>query len=347
MTKTKKQSQNKKKEKEKGKPSKYSVDEYVERAEHYLANFQPELAIKFLRKALETDKNNTDVMDMLGEILAENGAGDEAKQILTQSISISPNSGHSKYLSLAQLTEFPGNVQLIQKGIEILSSEKAKLEPFASSQNDDLKRVIASICSAYCSIVEIYMSDGCDEPNAESECVRNVEAALKVDPSSVESLCTLASLRLTQTRRDDAKVALARAVEIVNNFPEDDDFYPPFEIRRSLAKILLECEKFEDADDIIDTLLMEKEDNSELWFLSAIACAGQNNPVAAMDCLKQSKKLAEQANLEPEIMEMINEKIEEVSKMPIPEGMDDDEEEEEENGNEGDEDEESEDEMDN
>lgn len=50
------------------------------------------------------------------------------------------------------------------------------------------------------------------EPDAENNCERFVTEALLAVPGSAEALQTLASVRISQTRMDDAKAALERSV---------------------------------------------------------------------------------------------------------------------------------------
>jgi cytochrome c-type biogenesis protein CcmH/NrfG len=52
------------------------------------------------------------------------------------------------------------------------------------------------------------------EPDAEQKCEAYLEQALKIDPNSVEAYQTLASVRLSQQRPDDAKQALEKSIEL-------------------------------------------------------------------------------------------------------------------------------------
>lgn len=55
------------------------------------------------------------------------------------------------------------------------------------------------------------------EPDAEEKCERYVTEALFVVPDSAEALQTLASIRISQNRIDDAKAALERSVGLWKN----------------------------------------------------------------------------------------------------------------------------------
>jgi len=105
----------------------------------------------------------------------------------------------------------------------------------------DLKRYLIEtrkqLCSAYCSIAELYLTDLCDEPDAESCCEKALQSALKLDEIATESseeinnnnamdvdgenqkifppqpdaLQTMANLRLSQSRGQEALVYIMKA----------------------------------------------------------------------------------------------------------------------------------------
>lgn len=113
----------------------------------------------------------------------------------------------------------------------------------------------------------MYLTDLCYEDNAETECESYVDSALKIVDSDgeplVDALQTAASLRLSQSRKDDARKyilraydkmktgceALAKLVGLEENskrtveLTEVDaaDSLPSFEFRSQTAKLLLEC----------------------------------------------------------------------------------------------------------
>jgi tetratricopeptide (TPR) repeat protein len=125
--------------------------------------------------------------------------------------------------------------------------------------------------AAYCAIAELYLTDLCYEDDAEQECETAIQAALKIiDPTDgeplVDSLQTMASLRLSQRRAQEATKfvleayekmrcgcealsalvglqkndeASTQAVELVDVDAANN--LPSFEFRCQSAKILLEC----------------------------------------------------------------------------------------------------------
>ena len=60
------------------------------------------------------------------------------------------------------------------------------------------------------------MSDLCFEDDAEARCEAETQAALQQCPTSIHALQTLASFRLCQQRRKEARAAMKRAVQALS-----------------------------------------------------------------------------------------------------------------------------------
>ena len=92
------------------------------------------------------------------------------------------------------------------------------------------------LCSAHCSIAELYLTDLCDEPDAEVNCEKELESALKLDELSSkyfdtaskskmtdnenelsvlppDALQTMANLRMSQSRPQDALECILKAYD--------------------------------------------------------------------------------------------------------------------------------------
>lgn len=89
------------------------------------------------------------------------------------------------------------------------------------------------LCSAHCSIAELYLTDLCDEPDAEANCEKELESALKLDeissnlhdaasnstmddklsPPPPDALQTMANLRMSQSRPQDALECILKAYD--------------------------------------------------------------------------------------------------------------------------------------
>lgn len=69
-----------------------------------------------------------------------------------------------------------------------------------------------AIASALCHIAEIYLTDLCDEPNAQDMCVEAVERALHHDKDHIHALQTMASICISLQEPDNALGWLERSV---------------------------------------------------------------------------------------------------------------------------------------
>jgi len=163
----------------------------------------------------------------------------------------------SLYLYLGQLssscealTSFQTGVQELRKAVAILdrlcitqpnqSADKMDIDNDDEMSMDQLSRYLdetrRQLCSAHCSIAELYLTDLCDEPDAEANCERELEAALKLDDISFkvysdvpksntqdnenqltvpppDALQTMANLRMSQSRPHDALGCILKAYE--------------------------------------------------------------------------------------------------------------------------------------
>jgi len=134
------------------------------------------------------------------------------------------------------------------------------------------------LCGAYCSVVELYMTDLCFEPDAEEQCEAFLSSALAVDDGTApDAMQTKANLRLSQRRGEEAVHSILEAysrmragceamADLVGLGREDEErrkksndkddeeakakelveidaanSLPGFEFRCQTSKILLEC----------------------------------------------------------------------------------------------------------
>jgi len=69
------------------------------------------------------------------------------------------------------------------------------------------------LCAAHCSIAELYLTDLCEEPNAESLCEAALKSALAIEPNGPDALQTMANFRLSQSRLSEALECILKAYE--------------------------------------------------------------------------------------------------------------------------------------
>lgn len=105
------------------------------------------------------------------------------------------------------------------------------------------------------------------EEDAESRCEALITEALLVDPQGPEVLQTLASIRISQLRTEDAQAALSRSLELWKDLPPEDTKVPDFATRISLARLLMEVSMELEALEVLERLILEDDQSVEAWYL--------------------------------------------------------------------------------
>ncbi|KAF2003355.1 hypothetical protein P154DRAFT_544014 [Amniculicola lignicola CBS 123094] len=213
-------------------------------------------------------------LNILGEINVELGEPDAAREAFLAAATLDEDGTHDgaeKFLWLAQLNEEGGaeSVQWFEKGVTVLRREIGALDGKAQQAEvtEELAEKKAKMASALCGVAEVYMTDLSWEEDAEAKCEAAVTEALLVAPESPEPLQTLASIRLSQVRVDDAKAALTRSIELWKDLDPDDPIVPDFSTRISLTRLLMEAEMEEEAIEVLERLVDENDSSVEAWYL--------------------------------------------------------------------------------
>lgn len=131
------------------------------------------------------------------------------------------------------------------------------------------------------------------EEDAESRCEALVTEALLVAPNSPECLQTLASVRISQLRPDDARAALSRSLELWKDLPPEDPNVPDFPARISLSRLLMEVQMEKEALEVLERLILEDDESVEAWYLGGwclylLAEKEKEQPTASTDSEQQS-----------------------------------------------------------
>lgn len=105
------------------------------------------------------------------------------------------------------------------------------------------------------------------EEDAETRCETLITEALLVAPDSPDCLQTLASVRISQTRIDDARAALARSLELWQDLAPEDSRIPDFPTRISLSRLLMEVQMEVQALQVLERLILEDDESVEAWYL--------------------------------------------------------------------------------
>ena len=118
------------------------------------------------------------------------------------------------------------------------------------------------------------MTDMCDEPEAEERCEALATEAVGLvsgldSQTLAEPYQTLASLRLSQQRPEEAHPLVRKALGVVNDAEEGAG--PSADARAAIAKLCMEVGESDDAVELLQALRVEDEDSLEIWYL--LGCA--------------------------------------------------------------------------
>lgn len=108
------------------------------------------------------------------------------------------------------------------------------------------------------------------EVDAEQRCTEYLDLALRVDAGAdinPDIYITLASVRLSQCRREDAVASLQKSFSIWREEPANSLAIPPFASRLNLSRLLVECEQYEDALEVLEGLEDENDEEFEVLYL--------------------------------------------------------------------------------
>jgi len=242
----------------------YNIDEVLDKAAGLLDECQFELAEKFCQRALEMDSDHPRALEMCANLLLERGEVENAQHCLGRAITVQPEIGHTKYLTAAQLFTGLESRDLYQKGVELLEASAAPGDSDTAGQ----------LSTAYVALSELYMSDLCDSPEAQTEAAKFIDLALKADGSNPEAWQADASYKLVLGEVEAAKNSIKSSLELW--LPQHTAFLETGEGRETslnynsrlgTVKLLLDLEMFDEATQICDALLEEDDEVVAPWYL--------------------------------------------------------------------------------
>ena len=289
MAKTKENKSGSKQRKMANTSSKQTPEQLYAAAIELVEQSQPNEALKKAQKLWLAVQNRSatealPALNLLGEICVELGEVEAAKGYFEQAAVLDPEGalerplggGAEKFLWLAQLNEEGGkqSVAWFEKGANALQREITSLESGQAVGLDEESLLLVRVekkrklANALCGIVEVYMTDLSWEDDAEARCENLITQALTVEEeTSPEILQTLASVRLSQERKEDAQSALKRSIATWSALDPEDSAVPDFATRISLSRLLMEAELESEAMDVLERLVLEDDQSVEAQYL--------------------------------------------------------------------------------
>ncbi|PCH42393.1 TPR-like protein [Wolfiporia cocos MD-104 SS10] len=259
-----------------------SIAALIEKAQSLVDQCDYELAQRFVNRILEREQHHIQARELLGVIQLETGDLDSAKSTFETLIPPSPSAASpplpSAYLYLAQLSDDPQQAFSYYEGayevlvVQLKGKERAVDSATSTSDETELKQTIVR---TLISMVELYMDPSYDLcsvcisflPGADVKCEELLKTALDTDPGNAEALQTLASVRLSQSRPDDAKVCLEQAWTAWKDLDPDDARMPPISARIALVKLFLELALYTPALLVLQGVMASDDQEVEAWYL--------------------------------------------------------------------------------
>lgn len=267
-----------------------SPEALLAQATAFLHTGEPDSALRLASKALaqlqptpEPTVVSLPALTLLGEINIERGDPDAARSYFELAAQVDEDGdapeerggGPEKFFWLAQLAEEGGleSVKWYEKGAESLRRQLGELEGNARRSGQEERSLLVEekrekLAQALCGIAEVYMTDlSWDDKEAEEQCDKVMVEALLVAPDSAEVLQTIASVRISQSKKEEARGYLLKSMQLWKDLPPEHDSVPEFPTRISLARLLMEAEMEDEAIHILERLVQEDDSSVEAWYL--------------------------------------------------------------------------------
>lgn len=193
--------------------SKSTPKELIETAIQFFQNGDIQNAKKIAKRVIKLSDDPT-ILNECGAVLAEVGDNKLALEAFRRSVTLAPDSGYDKYLTLGQLCSHEESLKFLTRGIELLGTEAP-----------DEKRKLSK---AYCHIAELYLTDLCMDQNAQNRCKEAVDKAILSDGNNPEGYHLAASYLISSNKFEEAKTKLREGINI---------WFEKHEINEEIAEI--------------------------------------------------------------------------------------------------------------
>ncbi|KIM33223.1 hypothetical protein M408DRAFT_326009 [Serendipita vermifera MAFF 305830] len=248
-----------------------STSALYEKAQTLVEQCDYELAAKFLKRILDMESTHEQAQELLGVVLLELSDLSSAENLF-QNLIKSGSSGSvvsSAHLHLAQLSTDPrASLDHYQKAVDILYNQLGNKEaPSIDATNAEDAQQRQTIAKALVAMTEIWLTDLCMEEEAETSCESLLNLALQADPRSSEVLQSMASVRMSQQRPDEARSYVEQAWGLWKDLPSGDASLPPIPTRLSLTRLFLELSMYKEAMIVLNGVIEVDDQEVEAWYL--------------------------------------------------------------------------------
>lgn len=276
------------------------------KVQEFIDMFQFEEARDLCSRAVLLSPENADIRYQLGSICLELGDFQGGFENIRLSLNLEPETTPDRFFAFAQLIPGREAVQVYEHGLKVYSEQN-------ESSALEFKRKASTAC---CAAAEIFMTDLCDDEDAELQCAQWLERALQTDQSNPEVYRLLADLRMCQEKPEEAREFVLKACQLWNEElarlmnPDETETepacepasaayseIPSYESRISAAKILIELSQpdlLDQAVNVLEQLLREDDSVLMTWYLLCFALKQQNpsNLAALEDAIEGALRVS-------------------------------------------------------
>ena len=121
----------------------------------------------------------------------ELGLLEDADSYFSKALELDPDGSGERIMCLAQLRVGEESAALYSRGLALLGAELEQTDDVDTKSN-----LTQRLCSGWCAVAELYLTDLCFSENAEQQCENAVSEACRVGGERhPESQCMVAQLR--------------------------------------------------------------------------------------------------------------------------------------------------------
>mmetsp|Transcript_19769 Transcript_19769/g.36402 ORF Transcript_19769/g.36402 Transcript_19769/m.36402 type:complete len:285 (-) Transcript_19769:313-1167(-) len=221
------------------------------------------------------------LLDTYAEVACTLGDEALAKSLYEESVRADPLSNPAKYFALAQLSEGREALNFYTTGLDAYNRSLFGADP---TQTAEINAQMAKGASA---VAELYMTDLCDEPEAEHRCEELLRDALNIDANCIDAWQATLNLRLIRARIDEAKATASTLRSIISNLPEGQ--LPTTQFLGETVRMMFEVGDFEAAIEIADISLSMDENQPDIMYIQAFSLSNLVQTDSARETLRTLK----------------------------------------------------------
>ena len=252
------------------------------RAKRLAESGRVELALRLYVRVLEGEPDNVTAMDAAAELLAELGDVDGARALLDRSIELAPDADHAKFVLLGHLEHGRTALQAFERGLALLRRERDALGP---ARDPGVAKIEKQLGDVLVAMAKVYLTDCFCEAGAGETCESILDAALLVDPDSIEACQALADLRLSQGRRGEALAMLRRTLDLSRT----GEATMGYDFRLVTGRLLVELSQYHLAHEVLEECALDDPEDTEVWYLLGLCHAVRGKTDEAHAALQRAK----------------------------------------------------------